>query len=117
MGGHRRRRLDRGSLGPYRLGPAREARGPSGLRQSGKPAVSADLAPVWSKVIGQPRATALLEAAIAAPVHAYLFVGPRGAGKRAAAAIFAGELLARAVRGGDGARHRRLAFNEQHPDL
>ena len=77
----------------------------------------ADITTAWSKVIGQPRATALLEAAAAAPVHAYLFLGPRGAGKRAAAAIFAGELLARGDSDGDGARHRRLAASEQHPDL
>ena len=79
--------------------------------------MTAEVASVWAKVIGQPRATALLESAAAAPVHAYLFLGPRGAGKRAAAAIFAGELLARGDVGGDGARHRRLAANEQHPDL
>jgi len=79
--------------------------------------MTADVASVWSSVIGQPRATALLEAAVAAPVHAYLFLGPRGAGKRAAAAIFAGELLAGGDPDGDGARHRRLAASEQHPDL
>jgi DNA polymerase-3 subunit delta' len=78
---------------------------------------NAELSPVWSKVVGQPRATALLEAATTAPVHAYLFVGPRGAGKRAAAANFAGELLAGGDTDGDGARHRRLAHSEQHPDL
>jgi DNA polymerase-3 subunit delta' len=79
--------------------------------------VNSDVSTVWDKVIGQPRATALLDAAAAAPVHAYLLLGPRGAGKRAAAALFAGELLALADDGGDGARHRRLAAAEQHPDL
>jgi DNA polymerase-3 subunit delta' len=73
--------------------------------------VNAEVESVWSRVIGQTRATALLEAATVAPVHAYLFLGPRGAGKRAAAAIFAGELLARGDEDGDGARHRRLAGN------
>ena len=79
--------------------------------------MNSDVATVWDKVIGQPRATALLDAATAAPVHAYLLLGPRGAGKRAAAAVFAGELLVRADEGGDAQRHRRLAANEQHPDL
>lgn len=79
--------------------------------------MTSDVATVWDKVIGQPRATALLDGAATAPVHAYLLLGPRGSGKRAAAAVFAGELLARADEGGDVARHRRLAVSEQHPDL
>jgi DNA polymerase-3 subunit delta' len=79
--------------------------------------VNTDVTAVWDNVIGQPRATALLDAAAASPVHAYLLLGPRGAGKRVAAATFAGELLARADEGGDAARHRRLAAAEQHPDL
>ncbi|MBD0329598.1 MAG: hypothetical protein ICV64_05795 [Thermoleophilia bacterium] len=56
----------------------------------------------------QAEAKRLLAAALADhPAHAYLFHGPRGVGKRAAAFAFAGELL------GDRARvERRL-----HPDL
>ena len=79
--------------------------------------MNSDVTTVWDKVIGQARATAMLDAAAMTPVHAYLLLGPRGAGKRAAAAVFAGELLARADEGGDVDRHRRLAANEQHPDL
>ena len=42
----------------------------------------------------QEEAKRLLRAALArGPAHAYLFHGPRGVGKRAAALAFAGELL------------------------
>ena len=76
----------------------------------------------WSAVVGQPQAVAALTAAVASPVHAYLLVGPRGSGKRAAAAAFAGELIAAADRrtGSDpvrSARHRRLAARQEHPDV
>lgn len=76
----------------------------------------------WERVVGQPDAVAQLRSAARHPVHAYMFVGPRGTGKRRAAAVFAGELLAEsAARGGqsddDLERHRRLAADEQHPDL
>ena len=55
-------------------------------------AVDVDL---FREVIGQDRAVAQLRAAAAAdPVHAYLFVGPSGSGKRAAAHAFAAALLA-----------------------
>ena len=57
---------------------------------------------------GQPEARQHLEAALAdGPAHAYLFHGPRGVGKRAAALAFAGDLL------GDPGRVERRA----HPDL
>jgi DNA polymerase III subunit delta' len=62
---------------------------------------------------------AQLQAAVAAPVHAYLFVGPAGSGRRAAARAFAAELFAHGAGQDEGAadRHRRLALAEQHPDL
>ena len=73
----------------------------------------------WTDVVGQDRAVAQLKAAVAAPVHAYLFVGPAGSGRRAAARAFAAELFAHGA--GDDVdaadRHRRLALAEQHPDL
>lgn len=75
---------------------------------------------VWADVVGQPSAVMQLRAAAAHPVHAYLFVGPRGSGKRAAAGAFAAELLARssnADTADERDRHRRLALAEQHPDL
>lgn len=76
----------------------------------------------WDAVVGQPDAVALLRGAAAGdPVHAWLFLGPRGSGKRAAARAFAGDLLAaEAASAGDAAaveRIRALAAAEQHPDL
>jgi DNA polymerase-3 subunit delta' len=71
----------------------------------------------WSEVVGQPEAVALLRAAAASPVHAYLFVGPSGAGKREAARAFAAELLSRGAASDEGERHARLAAAETHPDL
>ena len=76
----------------------------------------------WSAVVGQPKAVAALTSAVSSPVHAYLLVGPRGSGKRAAAAAFAGELMVAAggPAGSDPvreARHRRLAAREEHPDV
>ena len=76
----------------------------------------------WSAVVGQPRTVASLESAVVSPVHAYLLVGPRGSGKRTAAAAFAGELIVAAdERAGAeperAERHRRLAAREEHPDI
>jgi len=58
-----------------------------------------------------------LLASVAAPVHAYLLVGPTGSGKRALARGFAGELLGAGTAGEARDRHVRLALAEQHPDL
>lgn len=76
----------------------------------------------WDDVFGQDRATGFLRGAVGPDaVHAWLFVGPRGSGKRAAARAFAGDLLALdAEADGDAegaARSRALARVEQHPDL
>ena len=76
----------------------------------------------WDEVVGQHRAVSLLRSAASGdPVHAWLFVGPTGSGKRAAARAFAGELLAAGLSdeggGQDAARARALASAEQHPDL
>ena len=65
----------------------------------------------------QPAASAALLAALASPVHAYLFAGPPGAGKRAAARAFAAELLAVGAPDPDDARRRALAVPSPHPDL
>lgn len=72
---------------------------------------------LWGEVIGQPRAEADLRAAVAAPLHAYLFVGPPGSGRRPAARAFAAELFARGADGEAAARHARLALEGKHPDL
>lgn len=72
---------------------------------------------VWGGVIGQDHAVAQLTAAAVHPVHAYLLVGPAGAGKRAAARAFAALLLSAGSDGDEAERHVRLALAEAHPDL
>jgi DNA polymerase-3 subunit delta' len=71
---------------------------------------------VWDSVIGQERAVEQLRAAAAAPVHAYLFVGPPGSGKRIAACAFAGALLC-TDDGCGTCRACTLALAAHHPDL
>lgn len=70
----------------------------------------------WGGVVGQGEAVGRLRAAVEHPVHAYLFVGPPGVGKKAAAGIFAGELLAASDPAGAD-RHRELAARFAHPDV
>jgi len=54
---------------------------------------SAGAGAVFDGLVGQVRAVAELRAAVPAPVHAYLFVGPPGSGKESAARAFAAALL------------------------
>jgi DNA polymerase-3 subunit delta' len=72
---------------------------------------------VWTGIVGQDDAIRQLEAASRTPVHAYLLLGPSGAGKRALALGFAARLLSAGATGADAERHVRLALAEQHPDL
>jgi DNA polymerase-3 subunit delta' len=65
----------------------------------------------------QARARVALSAALAEPSHAYLFRGPRGSGKRAAARAFAAEVLAAASADPGDARRRALLDPSPHPDL
>ncbi len=66
----------------------------------------------------QPRAKIALNAALAGtPSHAYLFRGPKGAGKRAAARAFAAEILATGAADPEDARRRALLDPSPHPDL
>ena len=66
----------------------------------------------------QPRVRAALGAALeSGPSHAYLFRGPPGAGKRAAARAFAAELLAGGAEDPEDARRRALLDPSPHPDL
>ena len=66
----------------------------------------------------QGRARVALSAALASgPSHAYLFRGPRGAGKRAAARAFAAEILATGAEDPDDARRRALLDPSPHPDF
>ena len=71
---------------------------------------------LYDEVPGQERVTAQLLASAAAPVHAYLFTGPPGTGKRKAALGFAASLLC--PNGGDGeCRVCRQALAGTHVDL
>ena len=66
----------------------------------------------------QARARVALSAALASgPSHAYLFRGPRGSGKAAAARAFAAEVLAADAADPDDARRRALLDPSPHPDL
>ena len=75
----------------------------------------ADDGSVWADVVGQDRAVDALRRAAAAPVHAYLFVGPPGSTKDEAARAFAALLLT----GSETAdtRDARLALAGEHPDV
>jgi DNA polymerase-3 subunit delta' len=73
---------------------------------------------VLAELEGHPHARAVLAPALApdgAPSHAYLFHGPGGAGKRAAARALATEWLTVGARDQVGARARAAAGT--HPDL
>ena len=71
---------------------------------------------VLDTLVGQDRAAAQLRAAARAPVHAYLFVGPPGSGKRPAARAFAAALLC--PNGGCGECEICVrVLGEVHPDL
>ncbi|HET7121845.1 MAG TPA: hypothetical protein VFI17_11440 [Solirubrobacterales bacterium] len=75
-------------------------------------------APLLEATEHQGRARVALSAALAAePSHAYLFRGPRGSGKRAAARAFAAEVLAAAAAEPEDARRRALLDPSPHPDL
>jgi DNA polymerase-3 subunit delta' len=60
---------------------------------------------------------ALTAALASTPSHAYLFRGPRGSGKRAAARAFAAEILATGADDPADARRRALLDPSPHPDL
>lgn len=72
--------------------------------------------PVLRGIVGQPRAQAKLSRFVHSPVHAYLFVGPAGSGKRAAARAFSAALLC--PNGGCGECAACIAvLSGQHPDV
>lgn len=73
-------------------------------------------APVLDRVAGQPRAVHLLDASLKAPVHAYLFLGPAGTGKREAGLAFAAALTC--PNGGCGTCTSCIeALSGRHPDI
>jgi DNA polymerase-3 subunit delta' len=71
---------------------------------------------LYPGVLGQDRAIAQLRRAAQSPVHAYLFVGPPGTGKRTAARSFAASLLCE--QGGCGTCDEcTRVLNGVHPDV
>jgi DNA polymerase III subunit delta' len=71
---------------------------------------------VYADVIGQERAVEQLRASARTPVHAYLFVGPPGTGKRVAARSFAAQLLCADAGCGECEVCRRV-LTAIHPDV
>jgi DNA polymerase-3 subunit delta' len=71
---------------------------------------------VWETVPGHAEVVAQLQAAAVSPVHAYLLVGPPGAGARAAATAFAAALVCE-HRGCGECRDCRRALDDEHPDV
>lgn len=71
----------------------------------------------WAEVIGQDGAVEQLRASVVNPVHAYLFLGPHGSGRWAAARAFAAEVLSAGLDGEAAERAARLALRGEHPDL
>jgi DNA polymerase III subunit delta' len=65
----------------------------------------------------QARVGAELGAELREPTHAYLFRGPSGSGKAAAARAFAAELLAEGAPDPDDSRRRAMIDPSPHPDL
>jgi DNA polymerase III subunit delta' len=93
-------------------GPVAEGGGVSGLTRPNTPTLRA------TRGSHQPRAQLALAAALkAGPSHAYLFRGPRGAGKREMARAFVAEILAEGATDPDDARRRAMLDPSPHPDL
>ena len=80
------------------------------------PAEGPARAPVLDRVKGQSGAVELLRGALRAPVHAYLFIGPPGTGRRDAAVAFGAALLCPTGGCGECASCRE-AIALRHPDL
>ena len=71
----------------------------------------------YAGVVGQDPAKRALEAAASKPVHAYLFTGPPGTGKREAATGFAAALLCRSVPPDPACETCRRVTQGMHPDV
>jgi len=98
-------------------GPAGEiVEGGGGLRARDRDAATLASPLLYAGVHGQQRVVETLRRSAAEPVHAYLFSGPPGTGKRQAALGFAASLLC--PHGGDGTcRSCRQALAGSHVDL
>jgi DNA polymerase-3 subunit delta' len=70
---------------------------------------------LWAQVVGQDAAVERLVSCAAAPVHAYLFIGPPGSTKNEAARAFAALLIDPS--GDPTSRTARLAVAGEHPDI
>lgn len=68
-------------------------------------------------LVGQDAAVQAIRAAVTRPVHAYLFVGPPGTGKMAAAMAFAAMLLCPNAGSEDGCETCRRVLQRVHPDV
>jgi DNA polymerase-3 subunit delta' len=71
---------------------------------------------VWTQVVGQDQAVALLRRAVERPVHAYLLAGPRGSGAPEAARCFAASLVCPDGGCGTCGACRRV-LRGRHPDV
>lgn len=72
---------------------------------------------IFRDVVGQEEAVQFFRAAAAAPVHAYLIVGPRGSGKKSLARAFAGAIMSAPLPSEDQARTIDLVLQAKHPDV
>ena len=72
--------------------------------------------PIWLSAQAHQGAVGQLKTFSASPVHAYLFVGPRGVGKEEIAHLFATALVC-PERGCGTCENCRLATANKHPDL
>ena len=78
-----------------------------------------DVEAAWSTVVGQHEAVAALRSWSVDPVHAYLFIGPTGTGKRQAARAFSAAVQSQLFVGDEAGAERqlRLALEDKHPDV
>ena len=72
---------------------------------------------LWAEISGQSEAVSFLKKTVLSPLHAYLFVGPEGAGREELSRAFAGSVFASSEEEERGRRSRRLAWRGIHPDL
>ncbi len=77
------------------------------------------LSQAWASIVGQVDAVAALQQWSADPLHAFMFVGPAGTGKRHAARVFAGAIQSQLHAGDEGEQRRQLhlALEENHADV
>ena len=72
---------------------------------------------LWAFIKGQTEAVNFLKKAAINPVHAYLFVGPEGAGREEIARAFSGSIFVNYEEGNNLERCKDLAWRGIHPDL